>query len=124
MFVVLLAASLLLALALSRVPELTDGKPGALAALRPHVSVPPQARRALAQVTPVNIAAWALGGFYFSLMPSLVRVATGVATPLAGAIVVGALTLTATVVVVLDQGLVRAGARSGSARSFSRRASR
>ena len=100
-FLVLLGASLILALALSRVPESADGKPGALAALRPQVSVPPQARRALAQVTPVNIAAWALGGFYFSLMPSLVRVATGVATPLAGAIVVGALTLTATVVVVL-----------------------
>ena len=55
-------------------------------------------------MTPVNLAAWALGGFYFSLMPSLVRVATGVGTPLAGAIVVGSLTLTASVTVVVMRG--------------------
>ena len=103
-FVVLLGASLLLLLALIRVPESTDGKPGAIAALRPHVRVPAQAKAALARVTPVNIAAWALGGFYFSLMPSLVRVATGVTNPVIGAVVVGALTLTATLVVVLLRG--------------------
>jgi hypothetical protein len=40
--------------------------------------MPAEARRALFQVTPVTIASWALGGFYFSLMPSLVRVTTGV----------------------------------------------
>ena len=33
------------------------------------------------RVTPVTIASWALGGFYFSLMPALVRVATGVTVP-------------------------------------------
>ncbi len=100
-FVILLAGSLVLGLLLTQVGESTVGKPGALASLRPQVGVPPGARRALAQVTPVNIAAWALGGFYFSLMPSLVRVATGQATPLIGAVVVAALTLTATITVVL-----------------------
>jgi MFS family permease len=103
-FLVLLAVSLVLALALIWVEESAEGKPGALASLKPHVRVPPQARRALAQVTPVNIAAWALGGFYFSLMPSLVRIATGVGTPLAGAVVVGSLTLTASVIVVFLRG--------------------
>src|SRR5262249_56459516 len=64
----------------------------ALASLQPHVSIPARARRALVQVTPVTIAAWALGGFYFSLMPSLVRVATGVTVPIIGGLVVSALT--------------------------------
>jgi hypothetical protein len=38
------------------------------------------------------MASWALGGFYFSLMPSLVRVATGVTLPVVGGLVVSALT--------------------------------
>ena len=99
-FAVLLVLSLLLAGAVALMPETTTPRPGALAALRPHMRVPPQARRALAQVTPLNIAAWALGGFYFSLMPSLVRTATGLTAPLVGGVVVAALTLTATVTVL------------------------
>jgi hypothetical protein len=59
-----------------------------------YVSVPIQART-LAQLTPVNIASWALGGFYFSLMPSPVRVATGATLPIVGALVVAALTFRA-----------------------------
>src|SRR5262249_57268426 len=74
-------------------PETVTPKPGALASLQPHVSIPAGARRALVQVTPVTIAAWALGGFYFSLMPSLVRVATGVTLPIIGGPVVSALTV-------------------------------
>jgi hypothetical protein len=74
-------------------PETAQLKAGAIASLRPHVSVPSQARGALVQVTPVTIASWALGGFYFSLMPALVRVATGVTLPLVGGLVVSALTL-------------------------------
>src|SRR5262245_38348254 len=72
-------------------PETVTPKPGALASLQPHVSIPARARRALLQVTPVTIASWALGGFYFSLMPSLVRVATGVTLPIVGGLVVSAL---------------------------------
>jgi hypothetical protein len=81
-------------------PETAAGKPGALASLQPHVYVPVEARRALAQVTPVTIASWALGGFYFSLMPSLVRAATGVTVPMVGGLIVGALTLSGAVAVV------------------------
>jgi len=68
-------------------PETAQRKARAVASLRPHVSVPVQARQALLQVTPVNIAAWALGGFYFSLMPSLVRAATGATLPIVGGLV-------------------------------------
>src|SRR5204862_401420 len=93
-YAVLLALSAAEALILWYMPETVTPKPGALASLRPHVSIPAKARRALMQVTPVTIASWALGGFYFSLMPSLVRVATGVTLPIVGGLVVSALTFT------------------------------
>jgi MFS family permease len=92
-YFVLLMLSAAEALALWHMPETAQLKAGAIASLRPHVSVPSQARGALIRVTPVTIASWALGGFYFSLMPALVRVATGVTLPLVGGLVVSALTL-------------------------------
>jgi MFS family permease len=92
-YLVLLVLSAIEAVVLWYMPETAQPKPGALASLRPHVSVPKQAWPVLAQVTPVTIASWALGGFYFSLMPSLVRVATGVTLPIVGGLVVAALTL-------------------------------
>ena len=91
-YFVLLLLSAAEALVLWHMPETAQPKTGAIASLRPHVSVPPQARGALVQVTPVTIATWALGGFYFSLMPALVRAATGVTSPLVGGLVVSALT--------------------------------
>jgi hypothetical protein len=51
-------------------------------------------------ITPVNIASWALGGLYFSLMPAVVRVATGATLPIVGSLVVATLTLTGGVIVV------------------------
>jgi len=100
-YLVLLAMSAVEAAVLWYMPETAAGKSGALASLQPHVYVPVEARRALAQVTPVTIASWALGGFYFSLMPSLVRAATGVTVPMVGGLVVGALTFSGAVMVVL-----------------------
>jgi hypothetical protein len=92
-YFVLLVASAAEALVLWHMPETAQLKAGAIASLRPYVSIPSQARGALVRVTPVTIASWALGGFYFSLMPALVRVATGVTLPLVGGLVVSALTL-------------------------------
>jgi MFS family permease len=100
-YVVLLAMSAVEALILWRMPETVTPKSGALASLQPHVSVPARARRALVQVTPVTIASWALGGFYFSLMPSLVRVATSVTSPIVGGLVVSALTFSGAIAVLL-----------------------
>jgi MFS family permease len=100
-FAVLLAVTVAMLVLLPWLPETSAGKPGAFASVAPHVRVPAQARRMLMKVTPVNIAAWALGGFYFSLMPSLVRVATGLTSPLIGGLVVAVLTLTGAATVFL-----------------------
>jgi MFS family permease len=100
-FMVLLAITAVMLLLLPWMPETAGSKPGAFASLAPHVGVPRQARKTLIKITPVNIAGWALGGFYFSLMPSLVRVATGLTSPFIGGLVVAVLTLTATFTVLL-----------------------
>jgi MFS family permease len=99
-YVVLLALSAIEALLVWYMPETAQTKPGVLASLRPHVSVPIQARQTLAQLTPVTLASWALGGFYFSLMPALVRVATGATLPIVGGLVVAALTFSSVIAVL------------------------
>jgi MFS family permease len=99
-YLILLVMSAVEAAILCYMPETAVGKPGAVASLQPHVHVPAKARRALFQVTPLTIASWALGGFYFSLMPSLVRVATGITLPIVGGLVVAALTFSGAVAVV------------------------
>ena len=97
-YVVLLALSRIEALLLWRLAETARTKSGALASLRPHVSVPIQARQTLAQLTPVIFASWALSK-YFSLMPALVRVATGATLPIVGGLVVAALTFSSVIAV-------------------------
>jgi hypothetical protein len=92
---VLLGLTALMIALLWVMPESTTRKDGALASLRPHVSVPPQSRSILARLTPANIAAWSLGGLYLSLMPTVVASAMGVASPWVGGVVVSALMLTA-----------------------------
>jgi len=76
-----------------RLPETVSAQPGALASLRPTLHVPPQARKALWIALPVDVAVWAMGGFYLSLAPSLVRAATGSTSNLIGGVLVAILTL-------------------------------
>ncbi len=99
-FVVLLVTSVIEAAILWYMPETAELRPGALASLRPRVRVPPAARSTFASIAPVTIASWALGGFYFSLMPAVVRIATGTTVPIIGGVVVATLTLVGAVVVV------------------------
>ncbi|MGY2414846.1 MFS transporter [Pseudomonas pergaminensis] len=89
----LLALMLLQALYVWRLPETVSRIPGALSSLRPTLHVPPQARRALWLSSPVDVAVWAMGGFYLSLAPSLVRAATGSTSNLIGGGLVAVLTL-------------------------------
>ena len=62
--------------------------------------MPIQARSTLWRVLPLNISTWALGGFYASRAPSLVRTATGSDSNLIGGATVAALTLTGALMIV------------------------
>ncbi len=89
----LFALMLVQSLYVWQLPESVSRMPGALASLWPTLHVPPQARRALWLSLPVDIAVWAMGGFYLSLAPSLVRAATGSTSNLIGGGLVAVLTL-------------------------------
>ena len=73
--------------------ESVSRQAGAWASLVPKVRVPQQARVTLWRVLPVDLACWALGGFFLSLAPSLVRAATGLTSNLLGGALVATLTL-------------------------------
>jgi MFS family permease len=97
---VLLGLTALMIVLLYVMPESSTPKTGALASLRPHVRVPPQSRAILARLTPANVAAWALGGLYLSLMPTVVATAMGVATLWVGGVVVATLMLSGAIAIV------------------------
>ena len=90
----LLALFVMQALYVWRLPESVSRQAGVWASLRPTLHVPLQARSTLWRVLPLNTALWALGGFYASLAPSLVRTATGSNSNMIGGATVAALTLT------------------------------
>jgi MFS family permease len=71
--------------------ETTSRKTGAWSGIRPKLTVPKAAVAPMARLFPLTLSAWALGGFYLSLMPSLMIEATGIRSPLVGAAVVSAL---------------------------------
>jgi MFS family permease len=104
-FALLLGATFALMAALAFVPETATRKPGAWTAMRPQLAVPRDARGALLRLLPLTLSAWALGGFYLSLMPSLMVAATGVRSPLVGAGVVAALMTTGGISVLALRGL-------------------
>ncbi|WP_440070249.1 MFS transporter [Streptosporangium sp. OZ121] len=99
-FVVLAAAFVLQGAAILLLPESAGRRAGALASLRPRVSVPAGARRVLLLVTPITVAGWALGGFYLSLGPSLAREVTGSGSVVVGGLLVFALTISGTVAIL------------------------
>jgi len=98
-FWVLLALFVMQALYVWRLPESVTRQPGAWASLRPTLHVPTQARRVLWRVLPIDVAVWALGGFFASLAPSLVRTATGSTSNLIGGATVAVLTVTGAVMI-------------------------
>lgn len=101
-FGILLAVTAIEGLVLLVTPETSSAKPGAMRVLLPQIAIPQAAMPTMARLLPLNVATWSLGGFYLSLMPTLVSVATGTASPLVGAVMVALLPFTgATTVLVL-----------------------
>ena len=90
-YAVLLGVTLAEMVILAWIVETTSRKAGAWSGMRPKLTVPKAAAAAMARLFPLTLSAWALGGFYLSLMPSLVIEATGIRSPLVGAAVVSAL---------------------------------
>jgi hypothetical protein len=90
---VLLGVTLAEIVILPWIAETTSRKAGAWSGIRPKLTVPAAAVVPMARLFPLTLSAWALGGFYLSLMPSLMIEATGVRSPLFGGAVVSTLML-------------------------------
>jgi predicted MFS family arabinose efflux permease len=99
---ILLGITALLIVLLFWMPETVSRIPGALASLRPQISVPRQSRAILIRLTPVTIATWALGGFHMSLMPTVVA-ATMTGAPWISNLVLPIMLLVATCAVALSR---------------------
>ncbi|GAA2352602.1 MFS transporter [Streptomyces violaceusniger] len=72
-YLILLVLFTAQAAAVALTPETAHPHPGAWHSLRPSIAIAPSARRTMLLTAPGVIAAWALGGFYSSLGPSLAR---------------------------------------------------
>jgi MFS family permease len=77
--------------------------PGALASLKPQLSLPAAARGPLLLALPVLVASWALAGFYGSLGPMLVRGMLGVGSALLGGLALFVLAASAGLAVLVLQ---------------------
>jgi MFS family permease len=100
-FVVLAVVLVIQAIAACFLPETAGKRPGVLAAMLPTITVPRHAWRVLLMTTPIDIAAWALGGFYFSLGPTLIGHVTGIHAPVVGGMMICALTISAAIAVLV-----------------------
>jgi len=79
---IILAAVMLIALVFAIfTPETAARKPGAIASLRPHVSVPPAARSVFAVTLPSLIAAWLVSALFLGLMPTILHLKFGIDSP-------------------------------------------
>lgn len=87
-FVLLLAAFVVLAVPLYFLPETVTRRAGALRSLAPRLAVPPQARATFVAVLPIVVATWSMGALYLSLGPSIAAGVLGLTSHLAGALVV------------------------------------
>src|SRR3984957_5124355 len=82
---IILAAVMLIALVFAIfAPETAARKPGAIASLRPHVSVPPAARSVFAVTLPSLIAAWLVSALFLGLMPTILHLKFGIDSPVIG----------------------------------------
>jgi predicted MFS family arabinose efflux permease len=104
-YFLLIAVFVLQAVGVWMLPETVSRSPGTLASLVPRVRVPRAARVAMLRIAPVNVAVWALGGFYLSLGPTLARAVTGGNDVMTGGWVVFALTGGGLVAVLLLRAL-------------------
>ncbi|MGY1837566.1 MFS transporter [Blastococcus sp. SYSU DS0510] len=117
-FGVLAVVLLVAAAAVVFLPETSPRAPGALRSLRPTVRVPRSQRPAFLAVLPVMVAAWALGGLYLSLGPSLVVGVFGIEDHLVGSLMVLAMHGSGGIAAILGRDLAAERAMVGGATLF------
>ncbi|MFJ7245116.1 MFS transporter [Kitasatospora sp. NPDC098652] len=98
-YVLLAALFAAQAIAVAFTAETARRHPGALRSLRPRLALPLAARRTLLTTGTAVVAVWALGGFYSSLGPALVRLVAPGAPQAARGLVFFTLSATATLTV-------------------------
>jgi MFS family permease len=115
-FVILMALFMLFAVATTLLPETVRRVPGAAAALRPRVAVPPRARRAFVGAVPTMVSGWALNGLTLSVGASLLGTVFRQSNHGVIGLVIGLFTLSAAAASVLERDLSPSTmARLGSA---------
>jgi MFS family permease len=87
-YLALIGVLALQAAAIAAMRETVSPAPGALASLRPEITLPRALRAPVLTAVPVLFAVWALAGLYGALGPALVHALTG-----SGNVVLGALSL-------------------------------
>lgn len=115
-FAILGALFVLLTVTTAALPETVEHKAGAVAALRPRVSVPVLARPAFLRAAPTMGATWMLGGLMLSVGGSLLGVVFGQRNHAVVGLVIGLFAGSAAVVSVLlrdrePDGMARFGTR-------------
>jgi predicted MFS family arabinose efflux permease len=88
-YLVLLAIFVVQLVGVLLMPETSETTPGALASLRPELSMPAGVRGPMLAAFPALVAVWSLAGLYASLGPTLVHILSG-----SSSYVLGALSLT------------------------------
>jgi MFS family permease len=108
-YLALIGVLALQAVAIAAMRETVTPAPGALASLRPEITLPRDLRAPVLTAVPVLFAVWALAGLYGALGPALVHTLTG-----SGNVVLGAMSLfvLAASAVVATIALRRAAART------------
>jgi predicted MFS family arabinose efflux permease len=108
-YLALIGVLALQAVAITAMRETVSRAPGALASLRPEITLPRTLRAPVLTAVPVLFAVWALAGLYGALGPALVHVLTGSGDVVLGALSLFALAASAVVAIIL---LRRAAART------------
>jgi predicted MFS family arabinose efflux permease len=108
-YLALVGALALQAVAIAAMRETVGRTPGALASLRPEITLPRGLRAPVLTAVPVLFALWALAGLYAALGPALVQSLTGSGDVVLGGLSLFTLAASAVVAIVV---LRRAAART------------
>jgi predicted MFS family arabinose efflux permease len=100
-YLALIGVLALQATAILAMRETVSRAPGALASLRPEITLPRRLRGPVLTAVPVLFAVWALAGFYLALGPALVHVLTGSGDVVLGAMSVFVLAGSAVVAIIV-----------------------